>query len=74
MSWFPKHNIWLQSGYNVGQWTQECENWFEQRMAEIQAGGQPLDSHTWRSKLRLTRNANKIISKVNSAAAAFIQA
>lgn len=74
VSWFPKHNIWAQAGYNVGQWTQECEKWFENRMIEIQKGGQPLDSHTWRSKLLLTRRATKLVRGMNSAAAAFIQA
>jgi hypothetical protein len=74
MSWFPKHNVWAQSGYNVGQWTQECEDWFEKRMTEIQEGGQPLDSHTWRSKLLLTRKATKLVRQMNLAAASFIQA
>lgn len=73
-SWFPKHNVWAQAGYNIGQWLPECEDWFEKRMAEIQAGGQPLGLHTWRSKLRLTRSATKILNKMNLAAASFIQA
>jgi len=74
VSWFPKHNVWVQAGYNVGQWTQECENWFEKRMTEIQDGGQPLDSHTWRSKLLLSRKATKLVRKMNFTAASFIQA
>ena len=74
VSWFPKHNVWVQAGYNVGQWTQECEGWFEKRMTEIQEGGQPLDSHTWRTKLLLSRKATKIVRKMNFAAASFIRA
>ena len=73
LSWFPKPNIWAQAGYNVGQWTRACEDWFETRMTEIQNGGQPLDSHTWRTKLLLSRKAIKLTRKMNSAAASFIQ-
>jgi hypothetical protein len=43
-------------------------------MVEIQEGGQPLDSRTWRSKLLLTRKATKLVRGMNSAAASFIQA
>ena len=74
MSWFPKHNIWVQAGYNVGQWTGECEEWFKKRMIEIQEGGQPFDSHTWRSKLLLSRKATKLVRKMDIAAALFIKA
>jgi hypothetical protein len=74
VSWFPKHNIWAQAGYNVGQWTEACEVWFEARMTEIQNGGQPLDSHTWRVKLLLSRKATKLVRKMDSVAASFIQA
>ena len=73
LSWFPKPNVWAQAGYNVGQWTKECENWFEKRMAEILQGGQPLDSRTWRSKLLLSRKVTKLTRKMNLAAASFIQ-
>ena len=74
MSWFPKHNVWVQAGYNVGWWTEECEEWFKKRMTEIQEGGQPFDSHTWRSKLLLSRKATKLVRKMDIAATSFIQA
>jgi hypothetical protein len=74
MSWFPKHNVWVQSGYNVGQWTDECEQWFKKRITDIQEGGQPFDSHTWRSKLTLSRKATKLVRKMDIAATSFIQA
>ena len=72
LSWFPKPNVWAQAGYNVGQWTRECENWFESRMTEIHNGGQPLDSRTWRTKLLSSRKATKLTRKMNSAAASFL--
>ena len=73
MSWFPKHNIWIQAGYSIGQWTQECEQWFKKRMTKIQ-GGQLLDSHIWRSKLLLSPKATKLVRKMDSATVSFIQA
>jgi len=74
MSWFPKHNVWVQAGYNVRLWTGECEEWFKERMTEIQGGGQPFDSRTWRSKLLLSRKATKLVRKMDTAATSFIQA
>ena len=74
MSWFPKHNVWVQAGYNVGQWTEECEEWFKKRMTDIREGGQPFDSGTWRSKLLLSRKATKLVRKMDIAATSFIQA
>ncbi|KAF9521369.1 hypothetical protein CPB83DRAFT_737950, partial [Crepidotus variabilis] len=29
VSWFPRPDIWFASGYSVGQWTNECELWFQ---------------------------------------------
>lgn len=74
MSWFPKNNIWGQSGYNVGKWTEECEQWFLDRMTEIRQGGQPLDSHTWRSKILLSRKAPKVLRMMDTVATSFIEA
>lgn len=74
MSWFPKHNVWVQARYNVGQWTEECEQWFKKRMTEIREGGQPFDSRTWQSKLLLSRKATKLVRKMDIVATLFIQA
>jgi len=72
-SWWPKHNVWVLSGYNYGQWTHECENWFAKRLKEIHSGkATALTSNQWRQKLRLTNTAPKLTRAMNKAAAAYL--
>lgn len=73
ISWFPKQNTWASSGYNVGQWTKECEDWFVNRLDAIRKGeAQPFTATVWRNKLRLTRNAPKLAYQMNQAAMSYL--
>jgi hypothetical protein len=75
VSWFPPPNIWNLCGYNVGQWTEECEIWFQQHISKIQHGKfQPLSIKDWRSSIRNTRVAVKLAYQMKGAAAKFISA
>jgi hypothetical protein len=75
VSWFPPPNIWNWSGYNVGQWTEECEIWFQQHISKIHRGEfQPLSTKDWRASIRNTRAAVKLTYQMKAAAAKFISA
>ncbi|KAF8870299.1 hypothetical protein BD779DRAFT_1409379, partial [Infundibulicybe gibba] len=41
-SWWPKMYTWKKSGYNVGYWSTDCENFYQRRLKEIQSGGGPM--------------------------------
>jgi hypothetical protein len=75
VSWFPPPNIWNLCGYSVGQWTGECERWFQDHVKSIHSGRfQPLSSKAWRSLLRNTRMAGKVMHHMKMGAADFITA
>jgi len=75
VSWFPQPNIWNLCGYSVGQWTEECESWFQDHLSNIHSGKfQPLPSKDWRKKLRNTRLAVKVTYQMKKGAADFISA
>ncbi|KAJ7176775.1 hypothetical protein C8R46DRAFT_1188516 [Mycena filopes] len=42
VSWWPRAGIWRKSGLDMGYWTPSCEAWFQNRLAEIQAGSAEL--------------------------------
>jgi hypothetical protein len=75
VSWFPPPNIWNLCGYNVGQWTDECEKWFQKHVSKIHSGTfQPISSTAWRSYIRGTRIAVKLTYQMKMGAAGFISA
>jgi hypothetical protein len=75
VSWFPPTNIWDSCGFNVGQWTEECERWFKEHVSKIHSGTfQPLSSTAWRTRLRNTRLAVKVKFQMKKGAADFISA
>jgi hypothetical protein len=75
VSWFPPPNIWNLCGFNVGQWTEECEIWFQEHVSNIHRGTfQPLSSKEWRDFIRNTRVAVKLTYQMKAAAAKFISA
>ncbi|KAI0683245.1 hypothetical protein BC835DRAFT_1236207, partial [Cytidiella melzeri] len=50
VSWWPIHNTWLDSGLNVGFWSQEAEDWFQKRLKDIVEGtATPVSNHEWKS-------------------------
>lgn len=73
VSWFPRSAKWFDSGYSVGQWTHECETWFQAHVREIQAGVGPYNQNVWRTKLRQTCQAPKLVHHMNLVASAFIE-
>jgi hypothetical protein len=75
VSWFPPPNIWDTCGYNVGQWTEECEKWFQGHVKSIHSGKfQPASSGEWRTRIRNTRMAVKLTYQMKKGAAGFISA
>ena len=75
VSWFPPPNKWRTSGYNVGQWTHECERWFKGHVAKIHAGTfKPLSSEEWQTEIWATRAAVKLTYQMNKAADDYISA
>lgn len=75
VSWFPPKNIWDLCGYSVGQWTEECEKWFQEHVGKIHSGTfQPLSPSAWRTLLGNTRLAGKVAYQMRKGAADFISA
>lgn len=75
VSWFPPPNIWDNCGLSVGQWTPECEKWFQKHVSKIRSGTfQPLSSKDWREQIRFTRVAVTLTYKMKMGAASFISA
>lgn len=73
VSWFPPPNIWNSCGYNVGQWTEACEKWFQNHVSKIRSGTfRPLSSADWRTNIRNTRIAMRVTYQMKKGAAAFI--
>jgi len=60
---------------NVGQWTDECETWFQGHVSKIYSGAfQPCSSESWRQKMKLTRISQKVRFNMKKAAASYISA
>jgi hypothetical protein len=72
MSWFPRHNIWLNCGLNVGTWTHHCEDWYTKRVEAIQRGAQPSSQTAWHEAMRYCRKAPKLAYRMNHAAEVYI--
>jgi hypothetical protein len=53
LSWWPKASAWENSGLDVGYWSQDCENFYQRRLAEIRNGTAVLlPARKWREKIR----------------------
>lgn len=74
-SWFPKASIWRLSGYNHGYWTADNEQWYQNRLHEIEAGSAPKNSREWTAALKTIRPGpvTKIRMLINSACDRFLQ-
>ncbi|KAJ7472433.1 hypothetical protein B0H11DRAFT_1811808 [Mycena galericulata] len=52
VSWWPTPAAWKNSGLNLGYWTPLCEEWFQDRLAQIRTGNAQLYNLVqWRQKL-----------------------
>ncbi|PSS33997.1 hypothetical protein PHLCEN_2v1960 [Hermanssonia centrifuga] len=55
-SWWPKSQVWDQSGCCVGYWTPANEDWFLKRLKAIREGRATLmNSNHWRKHLKIER-------------------
>ncbi|KAK7684533.1 hypothetical protein QCA50_012480 [Cerrena zonata] len=64
ISWWPKAIAWNVSGFNCGQWTFQCEEWFRRRRDLIVSGSaSPRKRKEWQSALRLRMNATRALTK-----------
>src|SRR6266571_8057252 len=72
VSWFPKHNIWLNCGLSVGIWTHRCEEWYTKQVGAIQDGKPPFKQTDWRELIRYFRKGPKLVHHMNLAAVAYI--
>lgn len=58
ISWWPKHNVWLNSGLYVGYWSPDCEEWYQRRLQSIVDGNaQPWTAGQWRAALKFRSGA-----------------
>lgn len=60
----------------MGQWTEESESWYVNRVQEIQKGGKsglPRSQGDWRDLIHFTRKAPKLVYHMNLAASSYIQ-
>ncbi|KAH9921087.1 hypothetical protein B0H21DRAFT_767080 [Amylocystis lapponica] len=65
--------IELRCGLNVGYWSQQCEDWFQKRLALIRSGERPpLGSIRWRDAVRFYKPTPKLIQANENAAAQFL--
>lgn len=50
---WPTEYAWASSGLNIGEWSPECEAWYQTRLSSLRAGtAKPMSSTEWRSSLR----------------------
>ncbi|KAJ4474137.1 hypothetical protein C8J55DRAFT_407748, partial [Lentinula edodes] len=51
-SWWPRPISWKSSGFNCGYWSNDAEDWFQQRLNAIRHSSdsiQLLTNNQWRS-------------------------
>ena len=63
-SWWPKPQMWKESGLEFGVWAPLDEEWYTTRALELEEeGGRPVDVREWRSQIRYKRKeAQKFVS------------
>ena len=63
-SWWPKPQMWRESGLEFGAWAPLDEEWYVSRVIELVEGvGQPVEVLEWRSKIKYKKEeARKFIS------------
>ena len=62
--WWPRQNVWLQSGLGVNYWSLECEKVFGMHLNEIREGVAPLRTQKeWKKFLKRFAPLTKPIIK-----------
>jgi hypothetical protein len=73
MSWWPKPAIWQRGNLDVGYWSHDCEEWFQNRLTYILNGSADLRSaKKWGSSLVMSRKQGKVATKNAKLAAKYI--
>ncbi|KAK6978191.1 hypothetical protein R3P38DRAFT_3235955 [Favolaschia claudopus] len=53
VSWWPQAGAFFNSELNVGWWTQDCENWFQEILGEFRKNtAQLLNNARWAKRIR----------------------
>src|ERR1700761_7996046 len=54
VSWWPQQSTWLSSGFYVGYWTSQCEEWYQNHLKEIGKMSQKAlrTASEWKSALK----------------------
>ena len=61
------------SGLNVGYWSPYCEQWFQKRLAEINAGRTtPFSAKDWKDKVVMFKGAPRFRNAMTDATAQHI--
>lgn len=69
-SWWPLPTSWgaPSNGNNLGYWSDENEDWFQQRLQQIRAGqAGPLTVTEWRRKLQGNKSSSRLRDHVEIA-------
>ncbi|PFH50413.1 hypothetical protein AMATHDRAFT_145146 [Amanita thiersii Skay4041] len=66
LSWWPQHELFMVSGLNVGYWTKKCENWYQERLRQINNGKLSILSvNNWDKAIRFHKADVKKLVKNN---------
>ncbi|KAF8058572.1 hypothetical protein FPV67DRAFT_1427985, partial [Lyophyllum atratum] len=74
LSWWPKPSAWTSAGINVGYWSEDCERWFQNRLARINEGKFDLRSPAkWKSGLSFNKRTSKVTARNEQYAAEYLR-
>jgi hypothetical protein len=76
-SWWPLSTTWndVGCGSNWGRWTEQNEQWFQDRLRKIQDGtAQPLPANKWRDLLRGMKEVRHIKANVEKFSGEYLEA
>ncbi|KAJ3870354.1 hypothetical protein F5051DRAFT_303309, partial [Lentinula edodes] len=75
-SWWPRLISWKSSGFNCGYWSNDAEDWFQQRLNTIRHSSdsiQLLTNNQWRSALKFNKDAPRLSKSNNQISAEYLQ-
>lgn len=74
LSWWPKHSTFKKSGLYLGYWSEQCEDWFQRRLADIRSSkGRQKSAKKWASDLKFHNKTPKIVACAQDLAAKHIK-
>ena len=72
VSWYPLPSTFDNSGLCYDRWNESADVEFNQWVAAIKGGGQPLPQHRWRDKIRSSGKARELKASAMSSAIRFL--